>query len=104
MGAVDFSSLRTAVIDAATKLRAGVPRFKRPRTAARMVSCFQSEAHLDVGGVARVEALVVWCLCVAVEAGCDEAALCARVRVAETPARGPLRPMRGPAKMIKQPK
>ena len=104
MGVVYFSSLRAVVIDAAIKPRAGVPRLKSCRTAARMVSCFQSESDLDVGGVARVEALVVWRLCVAVEAGCDEAALCARVRVAETPARGALRPMRGPAKMIKQPK
>ena len=96
MGVVDFSSLRTAVIDAAATVRAGAPRLNKHSNAARMVSCFQSEADLDVGGVARVEALVVWRLCVAVEAGCDEAALvCARVRVAETLARGVLRPMRG---------
>ena len=53
---------------------------------------------MDVDGVACVEALVVWRLCVAVEAGCAEAALVyARVRVAETLARAVLRPMSRPA-------
>lgn len=104
MGVVYFSSLRAVVIDAAIKPRAGVPRLKSCRTAARMVSCFQSEADLDVGGVARVEALVVWRLCVAVEAACDEAALVyARVRVAETLARAVLSRCEG-LRMIKQPK